>query len=924
MWDPPNWRDTEGNPATFFANDRVLFDDTGISKTVAMQGMLSPATITFNNSAGNDYELTGGAGVGFTGPASLVKNGTGMVTLQGYSHNYTGTVTINDGVLRANGNEALGNASAVVINDSENGGGQLNINGMPLGSGTRHYSLTIAGDGPGGTGAITNTSGNNPYENTGFLNLTLAADASVGSTGGRYDIGRSGGVFGTITGNGFTLTKVGTGTVCLRAPATDITYVVAAGTLKFEDSNVATGTNAIEVQAGAALQAYGDRTFANTINLATGTTLDNDGGGSQTWTGPVNLTGNSVNLRARNGAITLTGAISGNANVTVDGNNILSFTGSASNTYTGTTTVTSTGQLVLGKTGGAVAIPGDLILAATGTRNIVSTTVDNQFGANTVLRFAATGDKRLELKGTTQTLAGIDNTGATGYNNIQHSEFGSPAAIDGVSDLIVNVADGNNFSYSGVLRDQGGRVNLVKNGPGTQQLHGGLIDFSGTTTVNQGRLLVNSDDTWTSAVAIAAGAVYEINVTSATDTLENRQPNYTLTGTGTFRKTGIGNLSMGWSGAAQVAMDSGALIEILEGEIRLEYGSQTHWTNNRSDLTIAPGAALNLWDNNNAGVFVDSLNGGGSVIRTHGVSGNLTVGVDDGSGDFSGSISNASGRTNVIKEGSGTQTLSGINTYSGDTIVTDGELVLADGGSLRFVVTDTGSNVISGTGTVTLAGSFDIDISAVTAENGTWSLVDTANLTVSFDDTFSPGAGWTAEGDGLWALSSGTQTWTFSEVTGNLTLGSGSSYASWIDGFFPGETDPSIISADADPDQDGLANAVELIVGGSPAGGLDTDLLPTLELVTDPEGLAAGDYLLFTYRRTDLSVSAGAVATFEINTSLEGDWTTVADGVGGAVILVDDDYTGFSPPAAATDRVRVFVPRDDNQRLFGRLRATLP
>ena len=72
--------------------------------------------------------------------------------------------------------------------------------------------------------------------------------------------------------------------------------------------------------------------------------------------------------------------------------------------------------------------------------------------------------------------------------------------------------------------------------------------------------------------------------------------------------------------------------------------------------------------------------------------------------------------------------------------------------------------------------------------------------------------------------------WLLTEATGILALSSAASYASWIDGFFPGETNPSIIGAAADPDQDGIENGVELLIGGNPKLGMDTALLPTLEL----------------------------------------------------------------------------------------------
>ena len=42
-------------------------------------------------------------------------------------------------------------------------------------------------------------------------------------------------------------------------------------------------------------------------------------------------------------------------------------------------------------------------------------------------------------------------------------------------------------------------------------------------------------------------------------------------------------------------------------------------------------------------------------------------------------------------------------------------------------------------------------------------------------------------------------------------------FAAWIDGFFPGESDPAIVGFDADPDADGLSNGVESILGTSPA-----------------------------------------------------------------------------------------------------------
>jgi hypothetical protein len=155
-----------------------------------------------------------------------------------------------------------------------------------------------------------------------------------------------------------------------------------------------------------------------------------------------------------------------------------------------------------------------------------------------------------------------------------------------------------------------------------------------------------------------------------------------------------------------------------------------------------------------------------------------------------------------------------------------------------------------------------------------------------------------------------------------LVAAAGPTYATWIAGF--GLTGLDAL-ATADPDFDGICNSAEMVLGGNPATGMDTALLPTIELVNaDPDGdTTFANYLLFTYRRSDLSVSAGVTADCETDTDLVAPWTA-ATGAPGVVILVNDNFT-FTPPAAAnTDRVRVYVPRGANTTLFGRLRVVVP
>jgi hypothetical protein len=159
------------------------------------------------------------------------------------------------------------------------------------------------------------------------------------------------------------------------------------------------------------------------------------------------------------------------------------------------------------------------------------------------------------------------------------------------------------------------------------------------------------------------------------------------------------------------------------------------------------------------------------------------------------------------------------------------------------------------------------------------------------------------------------------QITGDGTItvvtGPEETYADWIDSFFPGETDPNIIGAAADPDNDGIANVVEMVIGNDPDDGA-VENLPTISLVTDPVGVPAGDYLKFSYRRSDASVDAAVTAIAEHDTDLAGAWTTAVPGVDGVVVVETAN------PGIPGDDIDVYIPRGANEVLFGRLRATLP
>ncbi len=123
----------------------------------------------------------------------------------------------------------------------------------------------------------------------------------------------------------------------------------------------------------------------------------------------------------------------------------------------------------------------------------------------------------------------------------------------------------------------------------------------------------------------------------------------------------------------------------------------TERLHNATDVTVAAGATLDLANFNES---IDSLSGSGTVALG---SASLNVGIDNGTGTFAGSIT---GTGDVLKEGTGVQTLSGMNTYNGATFVDRGELVLNGGGQIDQSTTIVGFNIgSSGIATADGAGT---------------------------------------------------------------------------------------------------------------------------------------------------------------------------------------------------------------------------
>jgi len=295
----------------------------------------------------------------------------------------------------------------------------------------------------------------------------------------------------------------------------------------------------------------------------------------------------------------------------------------------------------------------------------------------------------------TLVLSGVNTyTGATSIAAGTLEIGGSGQLGGGTYDGPIAIGTGATFKYNssanqtlqtGVISGGG---NLIKDGAGTQTLSGANT-YTGSTTIANGVLNVEH------AAFTTAPRTYNINSGAVLNVVLDWYDNVpvgttTFNGAGTLRITG--ELWIDWySGVDRyitMSLGSGGLIDVPSGSLLYNGGWWAiNWTSNLADLNVD--GTFDHWDGKD--VFVDALTGSGTVTRGH-VKGpgdppvsTLTVGVDNGSGTFSGIIKlgQYSVPLEIVKTGSGTQTLTGVNTYNGATFVNAGTLALSGDGSIN-------------------------------------------------------------------------------------------------------------------------------------------------------------------------------------------------------------------------------------------------
>lgn len=706
-------------------------------------------TTTLGIGGNNDLQLAGNIG----GAGSIIITNTGTTVFSG-SNNYTGGTAVLGGTLQGTTTSLSGN-----INNDSHLTFEQNFDGSFVGN-------------IGGTGNLTKT---------GSGTVTLGGMSTyIGGTtvSGGTLVGTTLSLQGDITDNAnLEFEQSGNGTYASNISGTGNVTKDGTGAITFSGNNSYTGTTTVVaglLQAGSATGLA-----ANTRYVVNGGELnlnDHDltmslltGSGGTLALGSADLTINS----SVDG--TYAGAITGTGSLTKQGVGFQTLTGA--NNYSGGTTVS--GGILQGTT---TSLQGSITDNANVTfnQNIDGTFNGQINGSGSVAKFgsgAMTVSGANNYNGGTALNGGsliVGNSGALGSGLI--SAFGTPtlaSATDGLvlaNNIQINngasslrLGNDNDLTLSGNIAGSGG---VTKLGTGTVTLSG-LSSYLGSTTVSGGILQGTT-------------ASLHGNITDNANLTFNQNADGTfigqIGGTGTVTKSGSGALT--FSGANNY---SGGTV----------FNGGTVIVGN--DDALGSGGILTL-----ATTTLGGDDDSRALANNIGISSGVSLGIgNDNDLALSGNII---GDGSVTKSGNGTVTLSGLNSYSGGTVVNGGVLQgttdslqgpILDNANVTFdqdasavytsVISGSGSVTKSGGGTLTFTGPNGYTGGTLISDgtlNGTTTslqgdITDNANLVFAQDTNGAYNDAITGSGG---VTKSGTGTVTFSGVnsyTGPTTIEQG-------------------------------------------------------------------------------------------------------------------------------------------------------
>jgi len=672
-----------------------------------------------------------------------------------------GTVALGTQTLAVGG----GATSNTIVSGAITGSGTLAKNG--------NYNLTLSGDNSGQAwglglngGAVILSSGGRlgsgavSLSNTGALYAT--SDSTLTSLSNNLVMTGAGSInnfnaltlTGTISGTG-TLSKFHSSTLTLstginNGSAWGLTIIEGAVSI---DSALRLGTGTVSIYENATLAVTGATTLTNaftlsSFGLSTSATVQADAAvtlaGQISGSVGLNKTGSGTLTLARDntygGGTTLTaGAVSvdstarlGTGGITFKGGALAIDTATALN-FSNAVNMAGAGSIRLVE-GGAATFSGlfsgsgvlDVTGVAGGAREVLTLTNTGNAAAwaggiaLTDATLSASASSVLgtgaivlnnggELRGTAAVAIGnavaVAGTG-TVYANVGALELSG--VVSGAGTLFVGGQAGTSVTLSG-SNTHGGSV-VVDTGKLVASGGAALGDNAQVTVRASGALELAADETIGSLIGAPGGTLALGSHTLTTGGNDGSTMFAgTISGTGGLVKTGSGTLTL-----SGVNTSTGA-IEVQAGSLTLVGGAAVDDT---AGVTVLSGAALGL----SASEAIGSLAGAGTVALG---SSTLTVGGDNTSTQFSGSITGSGG---LFKVGSGTLALSGTNTYDSQTTVAEGTLQ-----ALGSLSTNTGVSVASG---ATLAAGVDgIDAGVAALSTGSLLLQSGSVLAADINGT---------------------------------------------------------------------------------------------------------------------------------------------------------------------------------------------
>ncbi|ELU7077895.1 fibronectin-binding autotransporter adhesin ShdA [Salmonella enterica] len=772
-----------------------------------------------------------------SGSGSLVKTGTGELTLSG-DNSYSGGTTITGGTLTADHADSLGSG------DIDNSGvlqvGEGELKNTLFGSG----SLVKTG-----TGELT-LNGDNDYSGgTTITGGTLIA-ASVNALGsgdidnsGVLQVGE-GELKNTLFGSG-SLVKTGTGELTLSG---DNTY--SGGTLIAANVN-ALGSGDIDNSGTLILDANGAFELANvtthsgaTTALAAGSTLD---AGQFTQEDGSTL---SIDLGAATDDAVITAdsvALGGTLNVTGIGSVTDSWTPEAY-TYT-----------LIGSDSAITTDFDDLTVAGMNREDVDFLTIDGKVDE--------ADNTHYDLTASLSWYADRDNATTDAHGTFTLSDpdggFNVAATLTDVDDTL----------------DPGSRwdgKSLTKEGAGTLILSGDN-DYSGGTTINEGTLVAASTTALgTGLVDNNATLVLDVDgEVSAVGGITTHSGATTQLALGTSLDLGDSALIQQDGSTLNVELNSDSVQPLITGGSATLGGdlvvSDASLQARASDAEFQSFKLMDM-DSDISGDFTsltmnltdqpDYLTVTGTInpadaseyLLTEGLSWNATatsatpahgtftlsagdsfevtsvLGDKTGNGDWDGK--------SLTKLGAGKLTLSGANTYSGDTNIQEGTLWLTGAGTIGEVGSQQAVNVASD---ATFGGSNGTTVNGKVTNEGT----------LVFGDSEETGAIFTLNGDliNMGTITSGSSSSTPGNtlyVDGDYTGNGGSLYLNTVLGDDDSATDKLVITGDA-------SGTTDLYINGIGDGAQTTNGIE----VVDVGGVSTSDAFvlknevnasLYTYR----------------------------------------------------------------------------